>query len=184
MSDPRPACRAGAKPVTHTGSRADQEREKQQPRIDGGLEGVRRRVARQECNEPPHGERGQHHPERSTRQREKDAVGKKLASDAPARSSQGEARADLPVTCRSARQEETRDIQAGQSQQHRRGGQQNPERLREPAPQNGMTLGSRGEFECRGEKPLPAFAVILGNPSRRVSSSSIALNQGCSPARA
>ena len=96
-------------------------------------------------------------PEQSTSKREKDAVGEKLPADSPARSAQRQPCADLPVASRSARQEETGDIQAGQTQQHRRRCEQDPEWLRQPAPQNGMALWSRSEFECRGEKPLPAL---------------------------
>ena len=96
-------------------------------------------------------------PERSTGKREQDAVGKKLPADSPARSAQCQSCADLPVASRSARQEETRDIQAGQAQQHRRRCEQDPEWLRQPAPQSGMALRSRSEFECRREKPLPAL---------------------------
>ena len=86
MSDPWPACRAGAKPVRTPVATLTKERKKQQARIDCGLQGVSRGVTRQECDESPHGERGQHHPERSASQRDKKTVGKKLPSDSPARS--------------------------------------------------------------------------------------------------
>ena len=59
----------------------DQEREKQQARIDGRLQRVRRRVAGQERDQSPHGERGQSNAERSACEREQHAVGEKLASD-------------------------------------------------------------------------------------------------------
>ena len=101
-------------------------------------------------------------PQRSTGKREQHAVGKKLPSDSPARRAQGQSRADFAVASRPARQEEAGDIQAGQTQQHRRRGEQDPEWLRKPAPQSRMALGRRSEFDARREKPLPALGGDVG----------------------
>ena len=122
---------------------------------------VRGGVARQERDQRPHGKRRERHAEQSTGQREQDAVGEKLPSDPPARRAQRQPRADLPIASRSARQEQPGDIQAGQAQQHRRRREQDPERLRQPAPQDGMALRRRRELERRGEKPLPALGRDL-----------------------
>jgi hypothetical protein len=92
---------------------ADQECEKQQARVNDGLDGVRCNITRQECDESSHGERGQHDAEQSTSKREKDAVGEKLPTDPPSRRAQCQPCADLPVASRSARQKETSNIQAG-----------------------------------------------------------------------
>ena len=102
----------------------------------------------------------------------------------PARSAQREPRADLALASRSARQEETGDIQAGETQQH------------PPSPRTGPRAAARVdaaelEWPCgagvsssrRGQKPLAALGRDLREtPARRMSSSSIALNHGCSPA--
>ena len=88
--DQRPAAglQGRRKAAQDTRGHTHQEREKQQARVDGRLQGVRRGVARQECDQSPHGKRGQRRPERSTRKREQDAIGKKLPADPPARSAQ------------------------------------------------------------------------------------------------
>ena len=132
----RPACRAGAKPLRTPAATLTRNAKSNRRESTDGVQGVRRRVARQERDERPHRKRGEQHSERSTSKREQDAVGEKLPADPPARSAQRQPCADLTVASRSARQEETGDIQAGQTQQHRRCREQDPERLRQPAPQN------------------------------------------------
>src|SRR4029077_17737085 len=95
--------------------------------------------------------RSQGRSEEATVQRKQDAIGEQLPADPSARSAQGQACADLTPASRSVRQEEAGDVQAGQSQQHSSGCEQDPERLRQPATQPGMALRSRSEFEARGQ---------------------------------
>ena len=53
---------------------------------------------------------------------------------------------------------------------------------REPPPQSGMALRRPAEHPARKEKPLPAFCCDHGKSARRMSSWSIPLNHGSRPA--
>ena len=117
------------------GGEAHQAREGEEPQVDVGAQCVFSDVVREKAQKAAHRKRREGDAERTADEREQDAVGEKLAADAAARRAQGEARADLSVPRRSAGEEETGDIQAGEPKQQVRGGEEHPERLRQAAPQ-------------------------------------------------
>ena len=121
-SERRPACQAGARPLKTPAATLAPKREEQQsasrrPRAkrvargaSRGRNAIRVRTASGAATAP----------EQSTGKRDQQAVGKKLPSESPARSAQRQPCADLTIASRSTRQEQTGDIQTGQTQQHRR----------------------------------------------------------------
>ena len=147
ISDLRPACRAGAKPLKTPAATLTRNANSNRRESTADCRAFAAVSRGRNAIRALHGKRGEHTPERSAGKRDKEAVGKKLPADPPARSAQRESRADLAVASRSARQKETGDIQAGQTQQHCCRCEQHPERLRQPAPQTGMALWRRSEFE-------------------------------------
>jgi len=64
-----------------TCSHTHEKREKQQTRVNRGVQGVRCSVARKERDKGPHRKWGEQHSERSTSKGEQHAVGEKLTAD-------------------------------------------------------------------------------------------------------
>ena len=91
ISEPTAGLPGRRKAAQDTRRHTHQKREEQQARVDARVQSVRRRVARQERDQSPHGKRGQRDSEQSPGKREQDAVGKKLPADPPARSAQAPA---------------------------------------------------------------------------------------------
>ena len=162
MSDPRPACRAGAKPVRKPVATLTSNAKSN------------RRVSTTDCRAFAAASRG------------RNAMSARMASGASTTPSDPPASASRTLSARSCRPIRPREapsanrvlisrsradprarnrpatFRQARAQQHRRRREQDPEWLRKPAPQNGMALGSRSEFECRREKPLPPLGRDSG----------------------
>ena len=91
------------------------KREKQETRVDARVQSGGGRSLGKERDKSSHGKRSRCDPEQSPGKRDQQAVGKKLPPKPPARSAQRQPCADLTIASRSARQEQTGDIQTGQS---------------------------------------------------------------------
>ena len=134
VSDEVPGVKGRGKTAHQAGSKAGQTGEREQPDIDVGAKGVLGNVVRHEAQEGAHRERREGDSERTTDESEQHALGEQLAANAAPRSTQGKARPDLPAARGSSGQEEAGDIQAGEPQQHVRGDEEHPERLRQAPP--------------------------------------------------
>ena len=107
-------------------------------------------------------QRSHRDPEQSARQRDQQAVGKKLPRQSPARCAERQPCANLTIASRSTRQEQTGDIQASQTQQAPRLPRIAPTTVPTAAALAGMTLWRGSEHQRGIEEFLPAFRRDYG----------------------
>ncbi|SPF37665.1 hypothetical protein SBA4_2040009 [Candidatus Sulfopaludibacter sp. SbA4] len=162
------------------GGETGEEGESEEVEADAGTERVGGQVVGQECDEGPHGGRGEGDAEDAAGEGEQEAIGQKLAADAGARGAEREAGGELAGAGRAAGEEEAGDVEAGEaSEQDPGGGEQEPQRLGQAAAQWRMALGSGSEDEARRE----IEAALLDGDDREPGAAGAVLEPGPEPGK-
>ena len=167
MGEAPEARRAGTQPEQHGGGHAQQHQETDHAAVELKVEVhwlLRRAEHAHDGGRPQHRD---DRPEDARRGRQQAAFDQELLHQAPSASANREAQRHLAVASGGSRQQQIRDVRAGQQQHQRHDRRHHPERTLELEPQERRAVGGRAGDQWLVDVPRALVSGSVGGKRRR-----------------